>query len=75
MKKNKHFLALALGLAFISAVSSPAADAKKPNILILWGDDIGYWNVSMNNNGMMGYKTPNIDRIAKEGAKDDADDD
>src|SRR5450755_1685932 len=42
--------------------------AKKPNILILWGDDIGYWNVSMNNQGMMGYKTPNIDRIAKEGA-------
>jgi arylsulfatase len=44
-----------------------AAD-KKPNILILWGDDIGYWNVSTYNQGMMGYKTPNIDRIAKEGA-------
>ena len=42
--------------------------AKKPNILILWGDDIGYWNVSAYNMGMMGYKTPNIDRIAKEGA-------
>ena len=44
------------------------ADVKKPNILILWGDDIGYWNVSAYNQGMMGYKTPNIDRIAKEGA-------
>jgi len=43
--------------------------AKKPNILIIWGDDIGYWNVSAYNDGMMGYKTPNIDRIAKEGAK------
>ena len=41
---------------------------SKPNILILWGDDIGYWNVSAYNQGMMGYKTPNIDRIAKEGA-------
>jgi uncharacterized protein YuzE len=41
---------------------------KKPNILILWGDDIGYWNVSAYNQGMMGYRTPNIDRIAKEGA-------
>ena len=42
--------------------------AKKPNILILWGDDIGYWNVSAYNLGQMGYRTPNIDRIAKEGA-------
>ena len=41
---------------------------KKPNILILWGDDIGYWNISAYNLGMMGYKTPNIDSIAKEGA-------
>ncbi|MDN5940241.1 MAG: arylsulfatase [Nitrospira sp.] len=41
---------------------------KKPNIVVLWGDDIGYWNVSAYNQGMMGYKTPNIDRIAKEGA-------
>ena len=41
---------------------------KKPNILILWGDDIGYWNISAYNLGMMGYQTPNIDRIANEGA-------
>ena len=40
---------------------------KKPNVLIIWGDDIGYWNVSAYNRGMMGYKTPNIDRIANEG--------
>jgi arylsulfatase len=39
----------------------------KPNILVLWGDDIGTWNISHNNRGMMGYQTPNIDRIAKEG--------
>jgi arylsulfatase len=42
--------------------------AKKPNILIIWGDDIGWFNVSMNNLGIMGYRTPNIDRIAREGA-------
>jgi arylsulfatase len=40
---------------------------KKPNILILWGDDIGIWNVSHFSRGMMGYQTPNIDRVAKEG--------
>ena len=39
----------------------------KPNILVLWGDDIGTWNISHNNRGMMGYMTPNIDRLAKEG--------
>ncbi len=45
-----------------------AASGKKPNILVLWGDDIGYWNLSAYNRGAMGYRTPNIDRIAKEGA-------
>jgi arylsulfatase A-like enzyme len=42
--------------------------AKKPNILILWGDDIGIWNCSYFGRGMMGYRTPNIDRVANEGA-------
>ncbi|MGL4648482.1 MAG: arylsulfatase [Caldilineaceae bacterium] len=41
--------------------------AGKPNILVLWGDDIGWYNISHNNRGAMGYRTPNIDRIAKEG--------
>jgi arylsulfatase A-like enzyme len=40
----------------------------KPNILIIWGDDIGWFNISAYNHGIMGYRTPNIDRIAKEGA-------
>src|SRR6266567_8308761 len=52
----------------ISTVSSFAQGAKKPNILIIWGDDIGGFNISAYNQGMMGYKTPNIDRIAKESA-------
>ena len=41
---------------------------RKPNILVIWGDDIGLWNISAYNQGMMGYRTPNIDRIAREGA-------
>ena len=41
--------------------------AKKPNILVLWGDDIGIWNISHFSRGAMGYRTPNIDRIAEEG--------
>ena len=41
---------------------------KKPNILVIWGDDIGVYNVSAYSLGGMGYRTPNIDRIAKEGA-------
>lgn len=50
-------------------VSTAAAQSgKKPNILVLWGDDIGVHNISAYNHGIMGYQTPNIDRIAKEGA-------
>ena len=41
--------------------------ATKPNILILWGDDIGWWNISFNSRGQMGYRTPNIDRVGNEG--------
>ena len=42
-------------------------DGKKPNILVIWGDDIGMTNISFNTRGLMGYQTPNIDRIAREG--------
>src|SRR5216684_1919717 len=45
-----------------------AQTTAKPNILVIMGDDIGYWNISAYNRGMMGYRTPNIDRIAREGA-------
>jgi arylsulfatase len=57
-------------LCLASAFTSPAAaqTAAKPNILVIWGDDIGGFNISAYNMGMMGYRTPNIDRIAKEGA-------
>ncbi len=43
------------------------AAEKQPNILVIWGDDIGMWNISAYSHGMMGYRTPNIDRIAAEG--------
>jgi len=62
----KLFFALA---AVIALAAAPAvAQQKKPNILIIMGDDIGMWNISAYSRGMMGYRTPNIDRIAKEGA-------
>lgn len=48
--------------------ASLAQSGKKPNIIVLWGDDIGVHNISAYNHGIMGYRTPNIDRIAKEGA-------
>ncbi len=60
-------LALAIGLGLGALASAQAAD-KKPNILIIWGDDIGEYNISAYNMGQMGYRTPNIDRIAKDGA-------
>src|SRR6266566_8218675 len=57
-------LLVALGL---STASSFAQGAKKPNILVIFGDDIGQTNVSAYSMGLMGYRTPNIDRIAREG--------
>ena len=60
--------ALATALVFAPCTVSAALAQDRPNILIIWGDDIGYWNISAYNQGMMGYRTPNIDRIAREGA-------
>jgi arylsulfatase len=56
-----------LVLVFAATGAWAQARADKPNILVIWGDDIGTWNISHNNRGMMGYATPNIDRIAREG--------
>jgi arylsulfatase len=61
--------------AFATPAATPAATSaavapalqKKPNVLVIWGDDIGIANISHNTKGMMGYQTPNIDRIADEG--------
>jgi arylsulfatase A-like enzyme len=61
-------------MIFMTALFNFAAAAqvqtagRQPNILIIWGDDIGGFNISAYNQGVMGYRTPNIDRIAKDGA-------
>ncbi|MFO1023487.1 MAG: sulfatase-like hydrolase/transferase, partial [Planctomycetales bacterium] len=58
----------ALAAHNMAVAATAQASGKKPNILVLWGDDIGVHNISAYNHGIMGYRTPNIDRIAKEGA-------
>jgi arylsulfatase len=66
----KISIALLLAASALLSTLHPvsAQETKKPNILIIWGDDIGQFNLSAINRGMMGYRTPNIDRIANEGA-------
>jgi len=64
----RSILAVAIGSIATFSTNEVFAQSKKPNILIIWGDDIGQFNISAYNMGMMGYKTPNVDRIAKEGA-------
>src|SRR5206468_11338470 len=60
--------AIVVALAVIHSPSAVVAQQQPPNILVIMGDDIGYWNISAYNRGQMGYRTPNIDRIANEGA-------
>lgn len=55
-------------LPIVGALTPVWAQTKKPNILVIWGDDIGIHNISAYNLGIMGYHTPNVDRIAREGA-------
>ena len=59
-------LFVALLLVLLSAGAAWAQD-KKPNIVVIWGDDTGRSNISAYTHGVMGYRTPNIDRIAHEG--------
>ena len=70
-------IALTVAVAVVLGVTQPteaqqrpaaAPTARKPNILMIMADDIGWFNVSAYNHGIMGYRTPNIDRIAREGA-------
>jgi len=57
-----------VALTVALAGTAHAQQAKRPNILIIWGDDIGWFNPSVYHRGIMGYRTPNIDRLAQEGA-------
>src|SRR4051794_7728087 len=67
-----HVLIASFVLAFtafaLPAMAQQQQQNKQPNIVVIWGDDIGWYNISAFNLGVMGYKTPNIDRIAREGA-------
>jgi len=66
-KSGITLLSTTMILALVFAASFASAQAKKPNILVIMGDDIGWYNTSIYNRGDMGYQTPNIDRIGKEG--------
>jgi arylsulfatase len=66
MQMKRLLFLLSVLLTFVSSAVH-AQDADKPNILVIWGDDVGQSNISAYTMGMMGYRTPNIDRIANEG--------
>ena len=65
MSLRKFFVSLSIGLSV--ALPVVAQDSEKPNIVVIWGDDIGFTNLSIYSRGVMGYRTPNIDRIGNEG--------
>ncbi len=65
MKTKQAVCAIFIFIASLFNSATQAAD--KPNILVIWGDDVGQSNISAYTMGMMGYRTPNIDRIAREG--------
>ncbi len=70
IKKYVWLTTLLLGIVFAAVtLITPALAAKKPNIIVIWGDDIDRSNLSSYTDGMMGYRTPNIDRIANKGMK------
>ncbi len=64
----RRFMLVVCGLFILIQMKAGAAENSHPNILVIWGDDIGQFNISGYNLGMMGYRTPSIDRIARDGA-------
>jgi len=67
-RRTVSLFAVIMSCASLVVASAAGAADKKPNILVIWGDDIGIHNISAYSRGVMGYKTPNIDRLATEGA-------
>ncbi|MBW1753859.1 MAG: sulfatase-like hydrolase/transferase, partial [Deltaproteobacteria bacterium] len=67
MTKQKFVLFVLAVFVAMTWTVNPAAATQKPNIVIIWGDDIGQSNISAYTKGLMGYQTLNIDRVAKEG--------
>src|ERR1700761_3564301 len=66
--RAKLVLAVLFSILWLAATPTSFAQQKKPNIVVIMSDDVGVWNVSAYHRGMMGGRTPNIDRIAREGA-------
>ena len=71
MRMNRFYFAsfalVAMTVFIPPTATHVQAAEKKPNILVIWGDDVGQSNISAYTRGLVGYKTPNIDRIANEG--------
>ena len=67
VRRALPFLAIAAAVIALGVTTAAAQPTAKPNIVIIWGDDVGQSNISAYSHGVMGYKTPNIDRLAKEG--------
>jgi arylsulfatase A-like enzyme len=73
MLKRSHVASMVLAFTALhwighhNVAAQTGADGNKPNIVVIWGDDVGFTNLSIYSRGVMGYRTPNIDRIAKEG--------
>lgn len=68
IKKTGQLWLVAIAFFGVLTTCVGQSNKSKPNILIIFGDDIGIWNLSIYNRGSMGYRTPNIDRIGNEGA-------
>src|SRR6201993_3997518 len=66
--RAKLVLAALSSILWLAATPTSFAQQKKPNIVVIMSDDVGIWNISAYHRGMMGGRTPNIDRIAREGA-------
>ena len=68
LRKFSHVVLAVSASVWLGSAPAVAQAPARPNILVIWGDDIGQFNISAYNMGMMGYRTPNLDRIAREGA-------
>ena len=69
MKLRSILILLILLASILGSPTIMLAQAKKPNILVIWGDDIGLADISAYSDGLMGLETPNIDRVGKEGIR------
>src|SRR6478736_4846398 len=64
---SRSLIAAAAALSWLGAFAPQQAQAQQPNIVVIMGDDIGMWNIGAYHRGMMAGRTPNLDKIGKEG--------